>query len=427
MRKKLGDLLLKEGVITNAQLEEALKCQVIFGGKLGTNLIEMGAASDQDVSGALSRIFGVPAAAPEELLQVSPEALEALPRELAEKYGVVPVRLNRRRLSLAMSNPADLKVIDEIAFRTGCIIQPLVAAELCIVLGLEKAYGIPRSRRYINIAPSRPRAAAKPRSPREPVAPVPVQEPVLDLEFQGFDTLNDGADYELTEPDMPVQEPLPIRQPPVVPWPVAPAPVPPQPAAPAPQAPSLVIPQPPPPAPPAAPTPTPTPTPAPEAEEVPTSVAEQLIAARNRDDILDTLAACLSRRFYHAAVFLVRGETALGWKCTVEGKPVAGFEGVQISFDEPSVLKTVAESRGVHLGPIPRTPFNSMLLQDLGGRVPEKALLVPLLMVGRVVAILYVDAPGVDLGPYLVQLQKLTAKAAMAFEILVLQNKIISL
>ena len=49
MRKKLGDLLLKEGVITNAQLEEALKCQVIFGGKLGTNLIEMGAASEQDV------------------------------------------------------------------------------------------------------------------------------------------------------------------------------------------------------------------------------------------------------------------------------------------------------------------------------------------------------------------------------------------
>jgi MshEN domain len=424
MRKKLGDLLLKEGVISNAQLEEALKCQVIFGGKLGTNLIEMGAASEQDVARALSRIFGVPAAASEELLQVSPEAVEALPKELAEKYGVVPVRLNRRRLSLVMTNPADLKIIDEIAFRTGCIIQPLVAAELSIVLALEKAYGIPRSRRYINIAPSRPRAAAKPTSPP---APVPVQEPVLDLDIQGFDTLDNGADYELTEPDMPVPEAPPIRQPPVVPQPVAlapvrsapipPAPVPPQPAAPAPQAPSWVIP---PPAP-------PTPTPAPEAEEVPTSVAEQLIAARSRDDILDTLAACLSRRFYHAAVFLVRGETALGWKCTVEGKPVAGFERVQISFDEPSVLKTVAESRGFHLGPMPRTPFNSMLLQDLGGRVPEKALLVPLLMVGRVVAILYVDAPGIDLGRYLIQLQKLTAKAAMAFEILVLQNKIISL
>ena len=353
--------------------------------------------------------------------------MEALPRELAEKYGVVPVRLNRRRLSLAMTNPADLKVIDEIAFRTGCIIQPLVAAELSIVLALEKAYGIPRSRRYINIAPSRPRAAAKPTSPP---APVPVQEPVLDLEFQGFDTLDNGADYELTEPDMPVPEPPPIRQPPVVPQPVAPAPVPPapvppQPAAPAPQAPSWVIP---PPRRPPRPQPQPRPRrPEAEAEEVPTSVAEQLIAARNRDDILDTLAACLSRRFYHAAVFLVRGETALGWKCTVEGKPVAGFERVQIAFDEPSVLKTVAESRGFHLGPIPRTPFNSMLLQDMGGRVPEKALLVPLLMVGRVVAILYVDAPGIDLGRYLIQLQKLTAKAAMAFEILVLQNKIISL
>jgi hypothetical protein len=76
---------------------------------------------------------------------------------------------------------------------------------------------------------------------------------------------------------------------------------------------------------------------------------------------------------------------------------------------------------------MPRSPFNSMMLQEMGGSVPAAALLVPLLMMGRVVGILYADGRGVHLGEKLIELQKLTAKAAMAFEIRVLKNKILSL
>ncbi len=420
MAIRIGDLLLQEGVITSAELEEGLKCQVIFGGKLGTNLIELGVVKEIDISRALGRKFGVPAANLEELLQVPPEVVAALPRELAEKHGVMPVRLNRRRLSLAMTDPADLKVVDEIAFRTGCIIQPLAAAELCIVFALEKAYGIPRSRRYINITPPRQKVTISSPPPLSPY-----REPVLDLEQLEKEVLAHRPTIDFSKLAEPDPEPFPVPSKPasLTPFPSPPPAAMPRRAAPPAAARPATVPTPPPamPAPPAAP--------AVEAAaaEVPASVSEQLIAARSRDEILDTLAACLGGKFPHAAVFLVRGETAMGWKCTIEGKPLAGFERVEIPLGEPSVLQTVADSRGFHLGPIPRTPFNSMLLQEMGGRVPEWALLVPLLMIGRVVAVLYVDAPGVNLGPYLVQLQKLTAKAAMAFEILVLQNKIISL
>lgn len=392
MAFRLGDMLLQEGVISSAQLEEALKYQVIFGGKLGTNLIEMGALSEADLTRALSRKFGVPAATPEELQQISAAAREALPRDLAEKYAVVPVRLQQRRLTLAMADPGDLKVLDEIAFRTGCIIQPTVAAELRIVLALEQAYGIPRDRRYINVLPSRPAAAAAPvpaTSTPEPPVPEPTPTVVPELEIPDLDAYVEEEVVDLAGTEL-VSEP-----------------------APSPPAAAVAT--------------TPGPDAETDAEPAPASLGEELITARNRDDILDAISRHLGREFLYSALFLVRGETALGWRCTAKAREVGGFEQLEIPLDEPSVLKTVAESRGCHLGPLPRTPFNSMLLQEMGGRVPETALLVPLLMMGRVVAILYVDAPGIDLAPLLPELQRLTAKAAMAFEILVLENKILSL
>ena len=373
---RLGDLLLQEKLITTAQLEEALKYQVIFGGKLGTNLIEMGAIDEVAITGVLSRKFGVPAVDPDDLLQIPPQALQVVPRELAERYGVVPLRLNNRRLALAMTDPSDLKVLDEIAFRTGCIIQPLVATELRIVHALEQVYGIPRGRRYINVLPemgggNRPfggKPAAAP-TPQPAFTPQFAPAPVIDI--PDLDASVEEEIVELAPADELLEAP-----------PAPPAPV---------------------------------------------TLGEELITARNRDDILDALARFLGREFLYSAILLVRGEVALGWKATAAAREVPGFADLEIPLDEASVLKTVAETRGYHLGPLPRTPFNSMFLQGMGGRVPERALLVPLLMMGRVVAILYVEAPALNLGAYLAQLQKLTVKAALAFEILVLQNKIISL
>jgi hypothetical protein len=157
------------------------------------------------------------------------------------------------------------------------------------------------------------------------------------------------------------------------------------------------------------------------------TAAELLVEAEDRDEILAAVLGSLARDYSRCAIFLVREEFAKGWKCAFEGQTRPGFEQLQIPLNEPSVLKTVAEGKSYYLGPIPRSPFNSLMLQEMGGTVPPAALLVPLLMVGRVVGILYVDGPGVNLGERLIGLQKLTARAAMAFEILVLKNKILSL
>lgn len=397
MTVRLGDLLLQQSLITPAELEEALKYQVIFGGKLGTNLIELGAIDEEDITRALSRKFAVPAVDLEQIMHVSPEAIAAIPADLAGKYRVLPLQLSGRRLAVAMADPSDLKAIDEISFRTGLVIRPQVVAEIRLGLALEKYYGIERDWRYINCikkVPSKKKKPAPDLSPSTAATVLPAEqtwevsqsrpdnleggEAVLAGLPAAMQTVREDDLLDLEEVDIHLEE-VDART-------------------------STNI--------------------DPLGEE---NVAELLVEAQDRDEIFAAVLGSLARDFPRCAIFLVRDKFAMGWRCAIDRQWTPGFDQLQIPLGEPSVLKTVAEGKSFYLGPIPRSPFNSMILQEMGGTVPAAALLVPLLMMGRVVGILYADGAGVNLGEKLFDLQKLTAKAAMAFEILVLKNKILSL
>jgi hypothetical protein len=395
MTFRIGDLLLQQGVITQAELEEALKYQVIFGGKLGTNLIEMGVLEEEDITRALSRKFNIPAVDLERIMHVAPEAIAAIPAELAGKYRVLPLLLEGRRLTLAMADPADLKAVDEISFRTGLVVRPQVVAEVRLVLALEKYYGIERDRRYIHAA-KKVEVKKKKHAPAPPTAaPALAPEktwgisPPKSESLEGGEAVLAGLPPALQASEE--EELLDLEEADVH-------------EEAAEEGAAGII--------------------AALGEE---SAAGMLVEAQDRDEILAAVLGSLARDFPRCAIFLVRGELAMGWKCALGQQTAPGFDLLQIPLDEPSVLKTVAEGKSYYLGPIPRSPFNSMMLQEMGGTVPTAALLVPLLMMGRVVGILYADGKGVNLGERLFDLQKLTARAAMAFEILVLKNKILSL
>ena len=375
MATRLGDLLLKQGLITTAQLDEALKYQVIFGGKLGTNLIEMGLLEEDEIAGALSQQYCVPTVSADEVMNVEAPVLALLPRDLAEQYNVIPLKREGRRLTLLMPDPSNFNLIDDLAFRTGMIIKPVVAAEVRLILALEKHYNIGRDRRYIHVTkklatkrpvpppPVAPETLPLPAAPSAPPA-TESQRPQIDLEFSLADL---AATEELAEID-PLEEILDSQ-----------------------------------------------------------TLALFLADARDRDDVLDSIASYLAHEYACVALFLVRGNAAHGWKASIDGQELPNFKQAQFPLGEPSVLKTVVATSSFLLGPIPRTPFNSMFLQEIGGRVPQTALLVPLLMMGRVVGIIYVDGKGEELAEKLFELQKITLKAAMAFEILVLKNKIVSM
>jgi hypothetical protein len=148
---KLGEALVKESLITREQLKLALERQVIFGGRIGTNVVELGILKERELAAFLSRFFRVPAADPALLAAVDSETVSCINRELAEKYKIVPFKKERNRLYVAMLEPRSMTSVDELRFITGYDIIPHAVTELRLLYALEKYYGTERDLRYISV------------------------------------------------------------------------------------------------------------------------------------------------------------------------------------------------------------------------------------------------------------------------------------
>ncbi|MDA8106442.1 MAG: hypothetical protein M0Z71_13815 [Nitrospiraceae bacterium] len=151
MALKLGEALVRDSLITREQLKLALERQVIFGGRIGTNIVELGILSEKELAAFLSRFFKIPAVDPAEISSVNHEVIACISRELAEKYKVVPFRKDRNRLHVAMLDPRAMQSVDEMRFITGYEIIPYTISELRLLYALEKYYGMERDLRYISI------------------------------------------------------------------------------------------------------------------------------------------------------------------------------------------------------------------------------------------------------------------------------------
>jgi type IV pilus assembly protein PilB len=137
---RLGDLLLSGHFITREQLNEALKYQRVKGGRLGNCLLKLGYLTEDILHSVLSLQFGLEIVEPASC-DIDPGILKLLPRELANRLQVVPIRREGNVLFVAMSDPNDVSLFDELTFRTGLRIKPLLASELHIREGIDKHFG----------------------------------------------------------------------------------------------------------------------------------------------------------------------------------------------------------------------------------------------------------------------------------------------
>jgi hypothetical protein len=151
MAMKLGEALVKGSLITKEHLRLALERQVIFGGRIGTNLVELKAIKETDLVSFLSKYLKVPAVEPSKLVSIDAETISCISREMSEKYKVVPFRKERNRLHVALLDPRSMAAVDELRFITGYDIIPYVTSELRLLYALEKYYGLERDLRYISI------------------------------------------------------------------------------------------------------------------------------------------------------------------------------------------------------------------------------------------------------------------------------------
>jgi hypothetical protein len=152
MRKKIGEILIEQGLITAAQLSTALTSQLIFGGHLGTCLLDLGMIDEDRLGKALEVSAGVPYAPGPTLANIPSEVIRALPRRLAERYQAVPIERVDDSLHVAMVDPRNVRAIDDMAFSSGYKISPWISPEVRILEALEKYYGAPRRPRYIRLS-----------------------------------------------------------------------------------------------------------------------------------------------------------------------------------------------------------------------------------------------------------------------------------
>src|SRR6266705_2282718 len=141
MSQRLGDLLVKEKVITTEQLEVALKSQKDAGGRLGSVLVKLGYLSDEDVTNFLSRQYGVPAINLS-YFEIDPTVVKLIPQDTAKRYQILPLSRVGASLTIAMVDPTNVFAMDDIKFMTGFNIEPVVASESSIIEGIDKAYGL---------------------------------------------------------------------------------------------------------------------------------------------------------------------------------------------------------------------------------------------------------------------------------------------
>ena len=142
-KKRLGELLLERGVITLEQLNDALAAQRLWGQRLGAVLVAKGIVAEGTLTRSLAESLRIPMV---DLSKVTPEpkALLTLPAALAEEHEVFPVAVKdhrgRKTLLLAMADPLNMNVIDEVAFRSSLHVRPAIAQLSSLRAAIRKFY-----------------------------------------------------------------------------------------------------------------------------------------------------------------------------------------------------------------------------------------------------------------------------------------------
>lgn len=449
MVTKLGTYLIKKGKITEQQLEQAFRAQLVFGGRIGTTLIELGFITETILGETLSEVLGVPYATRDHLQDIPPDVIGLVPPNLAAAYKVVPFRVQEKTLNLAMMTPSDLLVQDEVSFLTELRVQPWVAPEIRILEALDRYYKIPRERRFIALTgemnlhrdreetdhrdqqepADRPRPAASVRRNEIGLDGRPIHEPGESPFAEGAcgppaETLT-GKSGPATVPSSleewrtPKEGDAPGAIPAPAPQPAAPS----GPAAAAVAGPALVAPSPPTPA-----TAGATRTQPLTAKPVPATLeeaADLLTRATTRDQIAQVILGFAGKVLRRTGLFILQKQQVLAWHWMNNGGPTNGIRGITVPLNSPSLFTPFRTLKTYFMGPVAPLPANRDLFAQLRAPLPRVAVILPILIQGKVAVLLYGDNDqhGMERTD-LTSLQRIARKASAALEILVLKNKI---
>lgn len=438
---KLGEHLIGEGKLRPEQLARALETQKLVGGRLGTNLLELGMVEEGTLLRALGDLRATKTVDATELRATQPEVVRMIPAKLAMRYKLVPFVVKGKTIFIASKDPGDPLQEDEISFLTACMVRTCIATELRLEIALRRFYNVPVDRRFLILgkrlagggapAPpsssphaatrSGPPAADVPRRATRPAPPTVTAARVVYAKPAAEAAPSEPQFIELDDDDLAL-----LRRP--------------SEEGPETEAPMLVMPD---------------VEPGAEAvgedleaaeaeawlEAVAAEVAEDadedldiearllrasmaLQEAEIRDEIGDALLRFAGAYYRRRALLISRRDRVFGWMGDGEGVSTEAVRGVDLDSSQPSVFFGLKEASSFWLGPLPPLPANRQL-SDALGEPPKNCLVLPVTLRGKVVCYLYVDNldEGVS-GTPVAEMKRLVAKAGIAFEVYILKNKI---
>lgn len=375
---KLGEMLVRDGRLSEAQLESALKYQARDGGRIGTVLFELGLIDLEALTVYLGLELGIPIATGAMMERAKRAAVRLLQPQQAFKHKCVPLVVQDRQLIAAIEDPHDFATLEAVSSITGYRVLPRVAPELRIYYYVERYYGVARPARFVKFAdqargnettvdaglpapplpglPPVPAAPVAPPGPRPRLRSVKMAKQFDDseaLELEAEDLI-DSLDADDAAPaEAAAQVAAPRRSgSTTIPPPVS-APV----------------------------------TTKPMASD---AVMQQLATASDRTKIVEALLGYAASTFDAAVVFTVRDNMAFGWKALGNLPGIANVEHVLIPLDAPSVLQSaMAADNGVFHGPLTPSTVMSYLYKVLGAPEPARATAAVISIGKRVVNILY--------------------------------------
>ncbi|MBS1150915.1 MAG: ral secretory system protein N-terminal domain protein [Myxococcaceae bacterium] len=384
-------MLLEERLIEAAQLEEALEAQVIHGGRLGTNLIELGFLKEKDLARVLGKKFGIAFASGE--MVPDPLALALAEANFLDDNDLVPMRVDPTRLTVALIDPTKLEAIDALGFKAGKRVVPVVVPEFRMNQLLRKHFKAFRPLRPVDMNTLRPSLRGK--QPGEP-SPGEVKDLINEDDFAQLYAKAASADEEeeetiegveiLDEPSLSGPRPRIIE-------PIGKV--------------SLVA--------------------SSEPPLVPLTFAEAqalLSKSVDREDVARTILRFAVSKFRRALLLSVHGEILTGWHGAGQGVREKAVRRIGVSLKEANSFRLVRDSRSHYVGPMKRGPGTAVFYKLLGGGFPTTAVMMPLLVRGKPVHLLYVDQGADELTPPDIgELLILSQSVARSYEAMIARSK----
>jgi hypothetical protein len=414
LKTRIGHLLVRADLVTEAQLSRALEVQNFAGGRIGTLLLERAALGVDDLGKTLALQQGCGYVPWDALSSLSPETLAVLPPRLALKHNAIPYECGEGYVRMALRDPNDLRNLDELVFVTGRKVLAGVAPEVRIYQALEKYYGKVRAPRYAILAERLSRvqkvAVTGPSSPPPPpgffAQAATLQQvsrlsppPTPARESRGSSSAPEQAPATAKNSESPPAAWSPYFAPPPEPerpeeteeisWEdttgrrsrqktpdASPLPASFHAAGDSESADLQEAPEGPAPGPP---------------EPPPEPGISRVLAATERDAIANAVLSALVPRFPSAAVLSSRSNQVTGWAAAGNEVDPEALRSFSISLAEPSVFLNALLSRSYYLGPLPSLRCHDGLAAALGGW-PGECLVQPVFLGEKPVAFLYASS-----------------------------------